>query len=76
MLQNGLSVLKIHSGISLKCVHVIPGNVPFDVLDGRPYVVADYGCQDGGSTMPLLCHVIGNTVVFIRVQPICTDFLT
>ena len=43
-------------------MHVIPDNVPFDARDGRPYVVADYGCQDGGATMSLLRHVIGNTM--------------
>ena len=43
-------------------MHFIPDNVPFDARDGRPYVVADYGCQDGGATMSLLRHVIGNTM--------------
>ena len=62
MLQNVLSVIKIFSRISLTYMYVIPDNVPFDARDDRPYVLADYGCQDGGSTMPLLRHVLGKTV--------------
>ena len=34
-------------------------DIPFDAKDGRPFVIADYGCQDGGVSVPLIRHFVG-----------------
>ena len=41
---------------------LIPDKMPFNAEVTNAFVVADYGCQDSGVSMPLIRHLIG--VVF------------
>ena len=38
---------------------MFPDEIPFAAKDGGPFVIADYGCQDGGMSVPLIRHLIG-----------------
>ena len=33
--------------------------------DGRAFTIAGYGCQDGGISLPVMQHLIGNESVYM-----------
>ena len=37
--------------------------IPFNTKDGRAFTIAEYGCQDGGISVPVMQHLIGNESV-------------
>ena len=42
------------------CVcYLLSDKIPFSAEDGRAFAVADYGCRDGGISVPLIRHLIG-----------------
>ena len=43
--------------------HVNADKVPFDVDDGRPFTLADYGCCDGGVSLGLFRHIIRESLI-------------
>ena len=51
------------------CSELFPDNIPFSPEGGRPFVIADYGCRDGGVSVPLFQHLIGT------VKPVYNDHL-
>ena len=61
---------------------VIADTVPFDAEEGCPFVIADYGCRDGGVSMTLFQQIVSmSSTLFIldRIiaeQIICTISLS
>ena len=41
------------------CWYLFPEKIPFCANDGAPFIVADFGCHDGGFSVPLLQKIIG-----------------
>ena len=41
-------------------LYLFPDKIPFRPKDGRPFIIVDYGCRDGGMSVPLFQHLIGN----------------
>ena len=39
--------------------YLFPDKIPFSAKSGRPFTFADYGCRDGGISVPLIKHLIG-----------------
>ena len=39
--------------------YLFPEKIPFSAKDGGAFAVADYGCRDGGVSVPLIRHLIG-----------------